>query len=404
MFLNHGIQHAARCLGAKNGVELYLDQSGFENSTPLRYDHLFGLPGFQLISTALKFWRYCNDGFPAAIRNTYCTYNGIDYGIFLSRAAQALMRRQLFSTVIKIRQTEKLMKICEPNALLINGESSPHVRALIAMNKGRDSKTIFFRHGYVTYYSKFYPMGHNNPEVIYVANGLDHRQEYGTHLPESRKPRIEMIPNPATSEVRGLERRPMDDRVTRVLMLNFTSSFGQSTIRANRYDDFVLGLVKAAKALQCKSFKFSYRLHQSDNNNVEHLNFAKTCYEADSAIDLDQSASFTEALRRHDVVVLNVTSCHYQALSAGWPTIFFEPYYNAGDFIGLPGATDIKFPLAKSSEELVSLLLECQKPGNWISAFPTYFNGPLAERFAGKDASNADQFLADFVASEVMSP
>ena len=117
---------------------------------------------------------------------------------------------------------------------------------------------------------------------------------------------------------------------------------------------------------------------------------------------IDNRGSFSDALAEHGAFVANASSCIYQALYAGWPTIFYEPDFHASDFIGLPAATDFAPPVAGNVEQLVDLIRASQDPESRVSIYPTDFNSIHADRFIGPDSTHADHRIADFITSEIV--
>ena len=118
-------------------------------------------------------------------------------------------------------------------------------------------------------------------------------------------------------------------------------------------------------------------------------------------VRIDDIPDFVEALAEHDVFVANTTSCIYQSLYAGWPTIFYDPEPESEHLLGLPVADDIFRPMASSPAELVDLILSCADPNSPAARFPGAFATTLAPRFIGRDADRADEVIVDFLVDEL---
>lgn len=401
IFLNHGIRHVAKALSESRHFEVFVDQGSLPEATALRYDHFIGVPRWETVKAGWRLVWHVSRTWPQEFLALHCTHNGVDYGHFLQTTARSLVYRLTASTLYKVGQVLRMLKALQPDVIVINGESSIQARALIAEARDDAYKVYFFRHGYTTYRSHFFPTGHNNPHVTYLANGSDHVLEYGTHLPADRKPRVVTLPNPATTDIFAIRNRRKLPAGKRVLVLNFTSSFGQTSTRSGLYDAYTVGILEAARSLTKEGYTFSFRPHVGDN--IDYLNFAFQQMNISEGVDVNSCGSFHDALLAHDIVIVNVSSCHYQALFAGWPTIFFEPDYDARNFIGLPGATDVQSPIADTPAALADMVRECEDPDSWISRFPLDFSTHLAARFVGEDAGNAAGILADFFTTEILA-
>ncbi len=398
MFLNHGIHMVATALAKRGDVEVLIDRAGYPGTTPLRYDHMSALPAPGTIAAARRLRRHVRCGWTDDFVETACTFNGVDYSPLLRRTAQGLLGTYLVLSLITMVQTLGLLRRYKPDCVVINGESTVQVRTIIAEGRKGNFKIIFFRHGYVTYTQRFHPLGHNNPHVIYLANGTDHVVEYGTHLPDSQKPRVEVMPNPATSVMNKVRGRRQPGGRRRVLALNFTAGYAQSVARSRLYDRYTLDLLRAAQTLTDRGYAFTYRPHPGDN--PDYIRFAVEQMGLTGKVEIDTTPMFDDALLRHDVVIVNITSCHYQALFAGWPAIFFEPDFDPRHFIGLPGATDVDSPIATTAGELVDMVEAAFDPESWVARFPREFVERYAERFIGNDAGKAHEIIADFLVRE----
>lgn len=400
IFLNHGIHMVATALAKRGDIDVLIDRSDYPGTTPLRYDHMPALPPLAVVAGARRLRRHVARGWTKDFIATFCTFNGFDYSPLLRRTARHLLSNYLFLALIIVGQTLKLLRRYKPECVVVNGESTVQVRTIIAEAKKGKFKVIFFRHGYVTYAQRFHPLGHNNPHVIYLANGTDHVREYGTHLPASQKPRVEVMPNPATAMMNKVRGRWHPGGRRRVLALNFTAGYAQSVARTRLYDLYTLGLLQAAKTLTERGCDFTYRPHPGDS--AAYIHYAVERMGLTGKVGIDTSPSFENALLCHDVVIVNLTSCHYQALFAGWPAIFFDPDFDRRHFIGLPGATDVDSPIATTAEELVDMVEAAFDPESTVARFPTEFVERYAERFIGKDAGKAHEIIADFLARETV--
>ena len=399
LFLNHGMYHLGNALIKMKGMDVRCDRTGYAPMRPLRYDHFFAIPRLADLKNGWGQHRRAAKGWTAKFTLAYCTFNGIDYSSYLLETRREMLREMLLPAIIIFSQIRRMLKVFEPDCVILNGEGNIPARSVISLARNGDFKAIFVRHGFNTYSQNFYPMGYNNPHVVYVVHGTDHLVEYGTHLPDSEKPRRVLASNPGLTEMVGLRDHYQKSGKGRVLALGFSAAQTQTVTRVRSFDRYTIDLFTAARKLIDQGITFSYRPHPSDN--IEYITYALDQMGLTGQVEIETSPTFRDAILEFDVVISNVTSCHYQALFAGWPTIFYEPDFVRRRFIGLPAAADIDSPIAQTPNELVAMVNEALDPDSAVARFPGEFATTYAPRFLGPEPMNADKGVSGFVVSEI---
>ena len=400
-FFSSGLALLAKNLGARESITIFGDRPNVENVTPFRHDHLFALPGRNLISAAWKLWRYVNSNEAKQAFSELASFRGINYGPIFHRHLRAYLWKDIIPSLITVSQAQKLIKKVNPSLVVMNGASSPYIRTVYDLAKSGHPKIIFMDHGLCLTPTASYS-GRNYPHVHYVAHGLDHTSLFGRSLAKGEKANTTLLTTPMLRQmdlIKGKRRQPSGNHV---LILNYAPQATQSVARTRYCDRYYLDIFEVASRLLDNGFTFSYRGHQGDNPRyILDLIESKGLQ---GKVSIDRSPLFADALMQCDAVLCNVGTCFYQTLYAGWPTIFYQPGFNPDHYVGLPAAVDIEQrPIAKSPEELERLLIDAMLPDSGTSKFPERFTSEYAPRFLGDDHDIAIDVLSDFLDQSLSS-
>ena len=397
IFFCPGLISVGSALGRRSDVEVLGDRTHLSAVTPLRYDHLLALPNLGVLRAARRLrktvGRIRRHGFAGNIAN----HNGTDYApYFLSIITHAVGLR-LAIGLIKIGQSKAMLRRYRPDLVVINGETHPATLGIIHYAPLYGCRVAFIEHSPYMVPFGYYPHGRNNPSVIYVTPGEDYVETYGKHLPEDQKPWRPVVATPSTMVMNDVRGRRADPPGRRVLITNYGATIPFSVNRGKYYDRYMIDILKASRALVDRGYHVSYRPHPGYKNPAYVTYMLKSCGMTDK-ITVDTVPEFPDSLAEFDILVTNSSGCFYQALYAGWPTIFYEPEFKPQQFVGLAAATDIDRPIATTPEELAQMIRDgVENPDSLTARFPEIFNSVYAERFIGRNADQADQIIADFL-------
>lgn len=402
LFMSSGLDKVAETLASRGDVLAMADRDGIEGVFALRYDHLLALPPLSCIAAAFRLWRrvraVSRSGFPAGL----ATYGSIDFTPYFLRSLRRQVRHLTVPTLVAAGQVQRMYRIGQPDIVEINGEGSVIARLTVGFAARFNYRVVFIDHSNTLVHYGYHPVGRNFTNVIYVAQGEDHVESYGRKAPDGHKPWRPVLTNPAGTAVAYARGKRRDPPGKRVLFTNYSGAPTYSVARFPFEDRFMIDLIEAARMLIAEGYSFTYRQHPGFNN-PDYVRYLLDRLGMADHVALDGARTFGESLLNHDLVVANVSGCYYQALCAGWPTIFHEPGFEADRFVGLPGATDIERPISSTPEELARLIRSgLEDPNSLTARFPTLFNTVYAARFAGRDADRAHEVLADFMAEEVL--
>jgi hypothetical protein len=397
VYFNHGIKLLATALVGR-GLRVCGDRAGEPGVTPLRYDHLLALPPTGLRAAARRLRErlqlLMQGGADSGLK-----FRGFDYAPFLLPGIAAYLRRRLPMDLIRMAQAIALMRRYRVDLTIINGDTAA-MYAAIGYARRHGGRVLHVDHGMNMFRQGLRDGFLNQEHVTYVVHGTDHANAYGSSLSEGHRPRRVLLGNPATSVMNPVIGRRANPPGRRVLMANYTPHYANRSDRLYHYDRYMRDLLTAAGKLVESAVRLSYRPHHGED--PRYIDWMLEAKGLRGRVSLDTSSSFEEALANHDVFVANTTSCIYQALYAGWPTIFYDPQMNPEHFIGMPVAQDIGPPVASSPGELVQKIIAAFDPGSEIATFPERFRTVHAERFIGRHASRAHEVIADFIRDELV--
>jgi len=413
LFLGRGIDIVAGKIIKRGKIRIAVDQPIIPGSEVLRFDHLFAIPKAAEISAAKRLLEHAatlEGRFEASNR---FAFNGINYGPLLARTARKTLKQNLPITLFTLATVRKMQNILGFSSAVVAGEGALPGRSLVYLNKGTNVRLYFIRHGFSTIKCPFNAMGHNNPHVTYLACGDDHREEYGTHLPAEEKPRTIVTGSPLSVGTNAVSGKRSRSHRKRVLLLNYGFARFWTASRIRKIDTYTIDLFKVARNLIADGWTVGYRTHPEFGGHALERRLAGEMG-LEGKIVWDSHPNYNSALLAYDVVVSNVSSTHYQALYAGWPTVFYEPVgenEKGGQglgcedfFVGLPVAKDIEQPIATDPLRLEELIRETLDPDSLTSVFPHKFFTEHAHRFIGPRPDESDAVIAEFLESELLGP
>ena len=397
-FMSDGLEAVARALAKRGDFTIFGDRAGCDEVVPVRYDHFAALPSRRLWAAGKalrqKSRATANDG------SDETSFNGFDYGPFLLSGIREHLGNRLTIDLITIAQVEALVRKVRPDAVVLNGPAIFH-QAMGAFVSSRGGKAFYFDHGLNVYTYGIRDAVLNEPGWIYGVHGRDNTPMYGANPVANATPcRCEILPTPMVRSMDSIDGRSREHDRRRVLVTNYTPGYDMGCARFHKQDRYMLDILEVVKSLSAKGYEITYRPHQGEN--IGYMRALAAARGMSDRLRIDRDGGFAEALARHDVLVANCTTCLYQALYAGWPTIFHEPHFDPDDFVGLPTATDIDPPISETSTELEAMIEQAFDSSSAVARFPEKFRKESADRFLGPNAGQADQVLADFLADELI--
>lgn len=395
-FITHGSSTASE-LALRDNVEVYCDQSGISGVAPIRYDHFLPMAPLGYLCAA---WRLRRRAAARLAQGGAARFNGFDYAPYLAPALRRFCGEMGVIAAIKASQTLRLWRSLRPDVVVTGSDVPIPMLTTILAQPDFGYRVVNVEHGLNSTPYGTWAIGCNHPNMTVVVPGEAQRALFGGHQPPGRKPRYVILPIPITSQVeriRGSHRRT----VGRVLVLTYSPAWVQTAHRAKKMDRYTLEILRAARALRPKGIRVSLR--PPPILNAEYFHYMIKAAGAEDVVDLDREKDFAVSLARHDAVVTNLTTCYYQALYAGWPTIFYEPDFDRRDFLGLIGDAAIDPPRAETPEQLVELIRQALAGEGRVAAFPSEFRDKYLERFLGPNPDKTDEQLARFLCDEAFA-
>lgn len=377
-----------------------------EGAGYVRHDHLFALPAIADLKIArqlLLHLRSLIDGH--ALNVAGAELNGINYFPLLATSVLAVIRTQIWPFLFVIAQSRKLQRVCNFDALLLNAAGNEAMGTLTMLNQQSDCKIYLSPHGMCMNRAAVFGPVFNNSHVKYITEGTSHHGPLRAHDTQGPAPVEYPLGNSLTVMMNDICGKRTVGSKKRLLVLGFGHIDYWRADRIYVCDQYYIELFKIFRDLINEGWSISLRLHPGLSQALERKLAREFSIEGD--ICWDDHSSLNESLLAHDCVVSNLTSAYYQALYAGWPTIFYEPSPLGGlgpkdisesvVLTGLPIASDLERPVTNIPSELLDMIRSTLDPKSMVSTFPDRFVSELAPRFIGPEPEHADEIIANFI-------
>lgn len=395
VFLNHGLSHVVETLAESGEVDVCTDQTMVGKSSSIRYDHLVPTISFRWLSAIAEYRKRVRNvrvGAESAI------INGIDYRAALTKSLTALSKLPLLIAAIQASQMERMLHTLGIRRLVINGESSPATRHAISRDVHFGYKVIYIGHGLNAIPYGYWPVANNFPRVTFAVPGREHLDLYAHHLTGAAIPRQEIVPTPIFSQVRHAAGKRRTPPARRILILAPGPGHTDSIVRQTMTDPYLIDVFACAKKWIAKNYSVTFRAHHDFDERLTRS--VMDLYDLGRSLKLDRVKNFGDSLGDHDLVVTNISTCHYQALLVGWPTIFYERNFDRRNFISFLAREECPVPSAATPQDLERLVSQTLESGGFVETFAELFREKYGDAFIGPDAENAERRLADFLISD----
>ncbi len=395
------LQYVFKRLAGDGRFCMVSDLPSVAGADVFRIDHMLATPSLAEICKAWDVYRHAKSMEHSLANSDAFVWGGINYGPFFARGTARMLRLYLPSVLIGFAQTRKALQKMKPAAIITNGESGIVTKSLHALSRGTERKIFFIRHGMNCHPRTIRCMSHNNSHVTYIACGEEHRAEYGRKLADADKPNRPVLGSPLTTAMNDVKGRRSKVHGLRVLLTSQAFSRYDISRRVRGHERYKVDVFDVARRLADDGWTINYRLHPGATHDLTpELRLAEEMGVAD-IINWDTQPTYGDALLDNDVVVASLSSSHYQALYAGWPTVFYDPGFDVRDFLGAPASPVAPCPVASDPEELYQAIVSSTDPESEISTYPKAFATTHAMRFIGPAPERADEIIADYLIGEM---
>ena len=408
IFMGYGIEKMVSKLCAKGIYQIFINQSGLPGTHVLRHDQLLALPSLSGMRMGLSLMRPLRDlESSTPSQNGTFAFRGVDPGPLLAGTVFRQLRFTIPLYMIVMAQTIKMQKIGGFEGIVTNGDGMTGMRILARLNRNTRVPVYYLRHGLNNHRHLSRGLGLNNAHVTYIACGEDHVNEYGIHLPDEQKPRIKVIGSPMTTVMSPLVGQCSKEHRKRLMIIGYATAFTNATGRTHIGDRYFLDSLEVARQLIAEGWTVSYRTHPGFGTKLEERLIETMGLSGE--VTIEKSATFSDALRKCDVVITTLSSTYYQSLYAGWPTVFHDPPYDTKDpkefldelYTGVMAANDLERPITRDIETLLDTVYSSLDPDSLVSRFPKLFNTRYRKRFIGDEPERADELIADFIIEDL---
>ena len=322
------------------------------------------------------------------------TIEGTNYAALLSRILDHLVGEPAQLALAQAIRFRLLFSILKPKVVIVAAEEPPHYQTAIQAACAVGAKVFHVDHGYVFVSYKMPSLSRCDSQITYLVHSAEVAQLHGSPQSGIPRPRTEVVPHPAGCVTPGAKPRARGAQQPSVLLTNHDPVVTMSLRRVAKGDCYLLDVLWVAAQLIERGIRVTYRPHPGDDRKAiaELLaSIATAC-----GVELDAPGPFFESLQHHDVLVGNVSTVVYQALNAGWPSVFHEPVLDPRDFVGLPAQTEQWAPVSANRETLLALVLDALAGGR-TARYADDFATSHATGLIGANSADATARIADLV-------
>ena len=325
MFIGRGLDLVAIKLAEAGRLKVVASALGIRGTEALRHDHLIALPCIADVAGAWKWMRHARELASHPSHSTALTYCGISYGPIVAKAFVRLMSAELGPFLVILAQTRKLTKLVDYRALIVNGAGNEPMGISTSFCATNGRSVYIVPHGINVHRSAACEPIVDQQHATYLIAGSDHRTDFFEKFLVSGDINKVVIGSPLLSLMSPMRKLRSQIHRKRLLILAFGHVEFADSARIRACDQYFIEVFKVAAELMGEGWSVTCRPHPHHPQDLEKRIAAELGL-ADRIVWND-SGDLNEALIEHDVVVSNLTSAYYQALYAGWPTIFYEPDY-----------------------------------------------------------------------------
>ena len=183
------------------------------------------------------------------------------------------------------------------------------------------------------------------------------------------------------------------------MVMYYGASTTHSVARCHEIDNYLLDIFKTLQSFISTGWVVLCQKHAG--NQMEYIEQLIKIVGLENKVQFLDIPSFVDSLSACNLVISNVTTCLYQSLYAGWPTIFYQPGFRKNHFAGLIGAEKGASIVASNPKQLNNLVKNSQNFSSDFVKFCTEFSDTHGELFLGKGFHSTDDALAEVIFKEL---
>lgn len=313
--------------------------------------------------------------------------NGIDYEALYRQAIRDLAQYvipRLVTYAGRVRGALRRYRIC---TLIDNNTLDERSKTVLSVCRQTGVRTVFVDHGIMGHRKAMRAAELEEPDVVVGPGEYD---PYG-----HRAPRI-VLGNPAMDPYTAQKRRSMG-AIRRVLFLTFEDNFYARLDRFAYQEKYYEEIFSIFPALKARGIEVLYKPHPGESDTYHRYLFRFFGID-DSAVKFVQQRRFIDVVQTVDLVVSNVSSCYFEALAAGVPTIFMEPHYDPSSFCApLSGRRGEDVLVAETGAELLTLIDKHADAPDALNGFVSEFLERGAPLYLGRADGEAGRRIVDYV-------
>lgn len=322
-------------------------------------------------------------------KNVSFTLNGIGYEKIYLPAIDDLVHRVIPGLVAHVGKVRKALRKYNIGVVIDIDMLSEESKALVAACKLERVKTVHLDHGIMGHRKAMEASALEEPDIV-IGPGM-----YDSYNHLARRV---VLGNPAMDPYPRDKRKAIKS-IARVLFLTFEDNFYARLDRFAYQEKYYEEIFSIFPKLQDSGIEIYYKPHPGESRAYHEYLFR--FFNLDTRhIRYIQLEKFSAIIRDMDLVVSNVSSCYYEALAAGVPTIFMEPHFIKEALCPpLNGCHGVDVLRAENGKELLSIIKTHQAAPTFLNQFVSNFLNNQAPLYMGELDGLAGKRIVDYVSS-----
>jgi hypothetical protein len=335
-----------------------------------------------------------SDSYRNKMANAYI-FKGINYSHFFNRVVIDIALIAVPGVVLYFKKVRLAIKNYDVKKIILNEEIDDCQQAVLAACASDSIKSIFTDHG-IQGQSHAGRICDRSKSDVVVCSGSYFVDYYLAQANEKRT--CVALGNPCLDLYPSVKRRRIKS-IKNILLLTFEDNFYARLDRHAFQEKYYKELISIFNDLLDLGMELYLKPHPAEE--MEYLRYLFNYFNFDlSRIHIIEGLPFHEVIGQMDLVVSNVSSCYYESIAAGVPTIFFEPNYNEEAFLRpLSGKNWEEVIRAETGSELLLAINTIKTDPEKANIFMDKLIEKYQDLYLGKLDGRASRRIIDYINS-----
>lgn len=323
------------------------------------------------------------------------SYNNIDYSPLYMNTVKDLIVNvfpHLLNYTGKVRKGIRKKHI---GTIIINEENDEKLRAVLYASHLEGKQSVFVDHGIMGINQAQKVCNRDLSDVV-VCSGDFYKSYYMDHSKHKRE--YHSFGNPSMDPY-PIQKRKKISKIKNVLFLTYQYAFYGRLDRFAYQGKYFEEIYSTFDELDSLGIEIYYRPHPGERR--EYHDYLMNFFSVDQKkINYIDNQSFTSLIRDMDLVISNTSTCYFESIAAGVPTIFMEPYLIPGSLL-LPCSSQNPEEVIRVStgKEIIQIVKDNYKDPEKLNNFVERFLTLYSNNYIGQLDGNAWKRILDYINS-----